>query len=157
MNFDNRNIVLKLNIRRYLALLVFLIPMGLILLADIIENTFLGMSKSFYVLMICTLYIVYVIISYMRDYKFFSYNDEGEKLIFRFVSLRPFDNKKQAVEIKKKYFNGYKINKSVFNFKEDLIVTVKTKSGVANYPPISITALSLKHKNLLKNSLNQLT
>jgi len=156
MILDNRNIVLILNIRRYLALLVFLVLMGLILLVDIIEKPFLGMSKSFYVLIICALYVVYVIISYMRDYKFFSYNDESEKLIFRFVSLRPFDNKKQAIEIQKKYFNGYKINKSVFNFKEDLILIVKTKSGVANYPPISITALSLKQKNLLKNSLNQL-
>ncbi len=157
MIFDNRNIVLKLNIRRYLVLLVFLILMGLMLLVGIIEEPFLGKSESFYVFMICTLYIIYIIISYMRDYKFFLYNDEGEKLIFRFVSLRPFDNKKRAIEIHKKDFKGYKITKSFFNLKEDLILIVKTKNGVANYAPISITALSLKHKNLLKNSLNQLT
>ena len=156
MILDNRNIVLRLNVRRYLTLLVFLVLMGLILLVDIIEKPFLGMNKSFYVLIICAIYIAYVIISYLRNYNFFSYNDEGEKLIFRFVSLRPFDNKKQAIEIQKKIFSGYKIDKSVFSFNQNLILTVKTKRGVANYPSISITALSSKHKDLLKNSLNQI-
>ena len=71
------------------------------------------------------------------------------------MSLRPFDNKKQAIEIQKKDYNGYEIRKSFFNLKEDLILSVKTKKSIANYPPISITALSLKHKNLLISSLNQ--
>jgi hypothetical protein len=129
--------------------------MGLILLVGIIEKPFLGKDKSFYVILICAIYLLYILITYTLDYNFFSYNDKGNKLIFHFVSLRPFDNKKRAIEIYKKDFEGYKINKSFFNLKEDLILTVKTKRGVANYPPISITALSLKHKNLLKNSLNQ--
>lgn len=156
MIFDNRKIVVRLSIRRYLTLLAFLVIMGLLLLMNVIRNTFWGMDKSFYVLLTCLFYILYVGFTYLRNYNFFSFNDEGEKLVFRFISLRPFDNEKKAIEISKKDFEGYKINKSFLGFKKELILKLKTKNGVANYPPISITALSQKHKNMLVNSFSQL-
>ncbi len=157
MIFDNRNIVMRLNIRRYLTILAYFILMGLFLLSDIFNKPVFGYDKTTYVIVINAIYLTYIIFTFSLNYNFFSYKDEGNKLVFRFVSLRPFDNKKQAIEILKKDFAGYEFQKSLFNLKEDLILTVRTKNGVANYSPISITALSLKHKNLLKNSLNQLT
>ena len=157
MVFDNRNIVMRLNMRRYLTLLAYLVLMGLFLLSGLFDKPVLGYDKATYVIVITAIYLTYIVFAFLLNYNYFSYNDEGNKLIFRFVSLRPFDNKKRVIEIHKKDFEEYKIDKSFFNLKEDLILTVKTKKGVANYPPISITALSLKHKDLLKNSLNQLT
>ncbi len=156
MIFDNRKIVVRLTIRRYLSLLAFLIIMALLVLVNIIKKPFLGMDKSFYVLLTCTTYVLYVVFTYFRSYNFFSFNDEGEKLVFRFISLRPFDNEKRAIEISKKEFGGFDIHRSFLSFKQELILKLKTKKGVANYPSISITALSRKHKNMLVNSFNQL-
>ena len=156
MIFDNRNIIVRLNIRRYLTLLAFLVIMGLLLLMNVIRSTFWGMDKSFYVLLTCLIYILYVVFTYFRNYNFFSFNDEGEKFIFRFISLRPFDNEKRAIEISKKDFGGYEFRKSLLGFKQELILKVKTKTGVANYPPVSITAISKKHKQMLINTFNLL-
>ena len=89
------------------------------------------------------------------NYNYFLYNDEGDKLVFRFVSLRPFDNKRTAIEINKKDFAGFKIEKSLFNLKQDLVVRIRTKNGIANYPSISLTALPFKYRKLLENSLNK--
>lgn len=155
MIFDNRDIVTKLNIRRYLVLLAYLICMGLLILADIFGETILGITKSLYILVITLMYILYVVYAYLMDYKFFSFSDEGDKLTFKFISMRPFDNKKQAIEILKTDFRSYQIKSIFLKIKQDLILSVKTKNGVANYPPISITALSSKHKKRLINSLNQ--
>ncbi|MFC2151409.1 hypothetical protein ACFLSE_02695 [Bacteroidota bacterium] len=155
MIFDNRDNVMKLNIRRFLAILIYLTLMVLLAFSDVFRNTIIGLNKSVYIILVTLLYILYIVFAYVVNYNYFIYNDEGDKLVFRFVSLRPFDNKKQAIEIHKKDFKGYKFQKSFINFKEDLILMIKTKKGFANYPPISVSALSIKHKNMLIQSLNQ--
>lgn len=155
MVFDNREIVTKLNVRRYIVLLLYLTLMGLLILSGIFKEMILGINKSVYIVVVTIIYIIYIIYAYIANYNYFAFNDEGNKLVFRFVSLRPFDNKKQAIEIQKKDFKGYVFRKSLMNIREDLILTVLTKNGLASYPPIGVTALSVKHKNMLINSLNR--
>ncbi|NOQ23975.1 MAG: hypothetical protein GQ564_01315 [Bacteroidales bacterium] len=155
MVFDNRKIVLRLNKRRYLAILLYLVIMGFLLIPDSFKKTILGYEKSLFVIVLTTLYILYVIYTYVMNYNFFSYNNDGNNLIIRFVSLRPFDNKKRAIEVNKNDFVGYKIKSSLFNLKQDLVIKIKTKNGIANYPPISISALSFNHRKVLEDSLSQ--
>jgi len=156
MIFDNRNIVVRLTIRRYMSLLAFLVVIALLLLVNIIKRPLWGMEKSFYVLVTCSTYMLYVVFAYFRSYNFISFNDEGGKFVFRFISLRPFDNEKKAIEILKKDFGGYEFHSSFLSFKQELVLKVITKTGVANYPPISITAISKKHKTMLVNAFDQL-
>lgn len=155
MFFDNRDIVVKLNKRRYIALLLFLVAMAVLVLPDVLNDVIWGIKKTTLIIEVVILYIGYIVFAYILNYNFFSYKDEGNKLVFRYVSLRPFDNKKQAIEIPKKDFRGYKISKSFFNLKEYLVLKIETKKGVASFPPISITSLSEKQKAMLIQSLNQ--
>jgi len=155
MVLDNRNIVVKLNKRRYISLLLFLVAMGVLVLPDVLDDVIFGINKSTLIIEVVLIYVGYIVFAYLLNYYFFRYSDEGSKLVFRFVSLRPFDNRKQAIEVLKKDFRGFKINKYFFNLREDLILRVETKKGVASYPPISITALSKKQKSLLIQSLKQ--
>jgi len=129
--------------------------MGILLLSGIFKERIGGFEKTHVIIFLTVIYIIYVVFAYILNYNYFSFTDENEKLVFRFVSLRPFDNQKKAVEIKKQNFHGYKISHSFLNLKQDLILIIKTKNGIAHYPPISITALDKKQKNLLKAALNR--
>ena len=155
MVFDNGSKVSKLNIIRYLSFLSYAIFIGFLTLSGLFNKPVLGIGKNSLIILFSVIYIIYVVYVYIRNYNFFKYNDEGGKLVFRFISLRPFDNKKRSIEIVKKKFTGYKIRNSFLNIKVDLLLSVKTRNGVANYPPISITALTNKEKEYLKTSLNQ--
>lgn len=155
MFFDNRNTVLRLNKIRYIVLLVFITLISVIIWSGWFDNIVLGMSKLSYIIFLSILYLLYLIISYILNYNFFSYKDDGNKLVFRFVSFRPFDNAKKAIEIDKKSFGGYQVQQSLFRFKKELVLSIKTKKGLAKYPPISISALSEKQIALLKSALNQ--
>lgn len=151
MIFDNRDNVFKLNKRRYILILVYITTMSVVIFSGLFnERLIIGLAIA-----ISLMYIVYNIFVYQLNNSYFSYNDDKDKLMFRFASLRPFDNRKQAIDIHKKDFKGFIIKKSFMNFREDLILKVSTKKGLANYPPISLTALSAKHKNMLLDSLNQ--
>ena len=133
MFFDNGSKVSKLNIIRYLSFLAYAISIGFLTLSGLFNKPVLGIDKNSFIIAFSVIYIIYVVYVYIRNYNFFKYNDEGGKLVFRFISLRPFDNKKRSIEIVKEKFTGYKIQKSFFNFKVDLILSVKSKKGVVNY------------------------
>ncbi len=156
MQFDNRNNILRLNIRRYLVLLIFASILGLLIFTNVLENPLWGINKTGAIVIVVLFYIIYLILTYIINYNYFYYSDEGNKIVIRFVSLRPFNSRRNAIEISKKDYNGYKFNQSFFNFKEELVISVQTKKGVAKYPPVSITGLTPKQKNTLKKSLNQL-
>jgi hypothetical protein len=151
MIFDNRDTVFKLNKRRYILILVYLTTMSVIIFSGLFEDRL----KIQLAVIVSILYIIYNIFSYLLNYSYFSYNDDKDKIMLRFASLRPFDDRKKAIDIRKKDFKGYIIKKSFINLREELIIKVSTKKGLANYPPISLTALSAKHKNMLISSLNQ--
>lgn len=155
MFFDNRKTVLKLNKLRYITLLGFLTLVGIIIWSGWFDELVLGISKLSYIVFLSIIYIFYLIFIFIINYHFFSFNDNGDKLVFRYVSFRPFDNAKKAIEIEKSRFGGYKIQKSFFNLKTELVLSVKTKNGLAKFPPIGISALSKDQIKLLKMSLNQ--
>lgn len=151
MIFDNRDIILKLNKRRYILILVYVTLMIIFFFSGFFEEN----QKIILAISISVIYIIYNIISYHINFSYFSFRDDQESLMFRFVSMRPLDNNKKAIKMSKRDFAGFKFEKSFFGYKENLILSIKTKKGIANYPPISLSALSQKHKSTLKQSLNQ--
>lgn len=155
MQFDNKHKVLKLNMRRYIVLLFFTTIIGLLIFTRLLDNVW-GISKTIALLITIIAYLIYVLITYVINYQYIFYSDEGSKIILKYVSLRPFDNKRNAIEISKENFYGYKIQKSFLNLKEEIIFLIQTPNGIAKYPPISIAALTAKQKKILINSITQL-
>ncbi len=156
MQFDNKNKVLKLNMRRYIVLLFFTTIIGLLVFTRLLNNPVWVIDKTTAILITIVAYLIYIIITCIINYQYIFYSDEGAKIILKFVSLRPFDNKRNAIEISKGNYYGYKIHKSFLNLKEEIIFLVQTPNGVAKYPPVSIVALTPKQKKLLIYSVNQL-
>jgi hypothetical protein len=151
MIFDNRDTVIKLNKRRYILVILYITLMSILFFSGLLEEKL----KAILAISFSLIYIIYNIIAYHINFCYFSFRDDTEQLNFRWVSMRTFDNKKKAINIKTNDFVGFKFEKLFFGYKQNLILTIKTKKGIANYPPISISALSKKHKDMLKQSLNQ--
>ncbi|MBI9055617.1 MAG: hypothetical protein JEY96_17475 [Bacteroidales bacterium] len=140
--------------RRYIAFISCAVSMGIIFFSGWFDKPVLGYNKIIYVILISAVYLSYVIYAYLMNFNFFSYNDEGDEFIFRFVSLRPFDNTKKSIVIKKGNFRGFEIRKSLFGLKQELILFVETNKGKIPYPAISISAVESKYIKILKMSLN---
>jgi len=156
MQFDNKQTVIKLTKRRYLSFISYTVGLILLFFSGWFEKPVLGIDKTIYVLSISILYILYIVITFITNYNFFSFKDEEDEFVFKFVSLRPFDNKKKSIIIKKKNFRGAEIKKALFNLKIELVLFVETKRGKVSYPPISISALESKYIKVLMDSLNKL-
>ncbi len=155
MEIENKNKTIKINQMRYVAVIIFLPLIVLLLTSDAIDDTFWGLNKYYWAIVLTLIYIGLNIYEHIRDYNYIYVDDSEEKILFRYISLQPFKNRKYSIEIEKSKFYKYKIVRSFLNIRKYIILYVKTPHGIAKYPPISITALDEDSMNKLKKLLNQ--
>ncbi len=139
---------------RYISAIIFFPLIIVLTTTDLVKTTFLGLNKYYWAVVVAAIYILQNIYEYLKDYKYIYFSDEEGKLVLKYVSLRPFSNKKYSIEINKNDLYSYKIKHFPFNFKQELILFVHTPQGIAKYPPISISALYEKEFNQMKKILN---
>jgi hypothetical protein len=154
MEIENTRKTIKINQMRYITVIAFIVLMVVILTTDLIQNTFLGLSKAYWAIVVALLFLGQNLFEYLKDYNYLYYNDEeNNKILFRYISLLPFKNKRYSIEIQKEQFKGYKILRPN-PFKQEIVFYVSTPQGTAKYPPISISALNEDEFNKLKKALN---
>jgi hypothetical protein len=123
---------------------------------DFENNKFLGLTKTHYYIILPVVFILYLIIMQALIKPHYIYfNDEGSKIIIRYFPLSAFIKKKNSVEILRS--NLYKIETNKKFMREELILFIKLKDGVAKYPPINIGSLSKKQKQQMLASLNSIS
>src|SRR3989339_730129 len=140
INIKDRATTIKLGyslfIIIYLALLVFS------LIFTFLPNYLFEAVLS----IVCVaLFIIYMTMGHTYLY----YNDEADKLVFRYQMLNPFITNRKAIEIPKKLFLKFEIKKSLFGLKKQIVLYQKTKDGVAKYSPICLTSLKKSEINNL--------
>lgn len=155
MEIENKNRTVRINQMRYIAVIIFLPLVVLLLTSEVVDNTFWGLNKYHWAIVLAIIYILINVYEHIRDYNYIYVDDSEEKILFRYISLQPFKNRKYSIEIDKRKFYKYKILRSFLNIRKHIILYVQTPQGIAKYPPISITALDEDDMNKLKKMLNK--
>ena len=78
---------------------------------------------------------------------------KGYNIIFRYYTTGLFSGKKNSVEIEKRTFSGFTIDKTFFGLIQSITLYQRLKEGVAKYPPIFISALKRRIKRAYSESL----
>jgi|GEM_PF-495672 len=155
MEIENTKKSVRINQVKYITMIGFLVLVIVLLTTRLVRDEFLGLNKYHWAIVVILLYILENLYEYLKDFNYIYYNDEGRKLLFRYVSLRPFHNKRLSIEIEKDKFKGYNVLRDKMGFKQQIVFYIKTPQGTAKYPPVSITALNENEFNQLKQSLNK--
>ena len=155
MEIENTRKSVLISKMKYISVIAFIVVVIVLLTTELIRDSFLGMNKYHWAIIVTLLYILEIVYEYVKEFNYIYFNDEGEKLLFRYISLKPFHNKRFSIEMDKTQFQGYKILRSAMNLRQKIIFFVKTPQGTAKYPPVSITALNDDEFNTLKSALNQ--
>lgn len=155
MTFDNSKTIISLRIKLFGATVVLLAYLAITYIGKLIKFPFLGMSDTFWTIILIGIWILLAFMPMFLNYQFFSYSDEGDYLIFRYFTTGIVGGKKNSVEINKTTFSGYKVESRFFGLIQSIILFQKVQGGVANYPPVYISALTQKEKARVIKSLNQ--
>ncbi len=156
MVIDNQKQAVSLRIQKSLALLLLIISIGLIYFANVLNSGVLGLSRDQIAGIIVALFLLFFLVHFMKDHNYIYYSDTGNKFILRYFSLRPLADKKNAIEFNKKELHSFEVKKSLSGFNERLIIYRQTSRGIANYPPVSLTALDRQDKEKLLAALRKL-
>jgi len=154
MTFDNSRTIIKLRIRLFFALVILIAFLILAYFAKIIKFPLLGMSDTVWVLILVGLNILIAFLPMFLSYQYIFYSDDNEKILFRYFTAGIVGGRKNSVEIDKRSFAGYKMEKSFFGLIRNITLYQNFNEGVAKYPPVYISALSREERAKILRSLN---
>jgi hypothetical protein len=157
MTFDNSKTIIGLRIKLFGATIVFIAYIILAYFSKTIKFPLLGMSDTAWTLILVAVYLFMAFLPMILNYQFIFFSDDSEKLVFRYFSSGIVGGKKNSIEIDKRSFYGFKLEKKLFGLIQSITLLQRFQEGVAKYPPVYISALSREEKDRIIKSLNSCT
>ncbi|MGE0076798.1 MAG: hypothetical protein AB7S48_02965 [Bacteroidales bacterium] len=157
MKLDNETTIYGLhNVKLILAIFVviYIVLMLITSLPDFIQRH-TGITSGWAIVIVIGCYFLFFFYFILKGSAYFSYNDEGTKMIIRTFKTNPFGSPKISIEIPKNEFYKYDIVKK--HLKEELILFVRKGNKISKYPPISIVSVTEEQKELLSKTLDNLS
>jgi len=154
MTFDNSRTIISLRIKLFGATVIFLVYIVLTYIAKMIKYPLLGLSETGWTLILVGIYLIIVFLPVFLNYQYLFFSDDSEKIIFRYFTAGIFGGRKNSVEIDKNSFSGFNINSRFFGLIKSVTLYQKFREGVAEYPPVYISALSSKERAKVIRLLN---
>jgi len=125
------------------SILITLIALALFLL----DHTIFGLAG----VGIFSLWYLYF---HVADYQFIEYNDENDKIVLRYYKIISFGSKSyHSIEFPQNIIQNAHFEDSVFGKLSDLTFLVRTQRGIAEYPSVSLSALSFNDRKRMQESL----
>jgi hypothetical protein len=154
MIINNSKSVINLKIIRRTSIIIYLTFLVLAFAAMIIKFPLLGMSRAAWTIFVTACFLMIIFVPVLLNYQYIFFSDEGNTIIFRYYETGFIAGKKNSVEIGKKTFSGFTLDKKLFGVIQCITLYQRLKEGVAKYPPIYISALNRQDKARILESLN---
>lgn len=91
---------------------------------------------------------------YVADYQFIEFSDDENKIVLRYYkAVRLGKSEYSSIEFPQQILHQAHFENSIFGKMSDLTLEVKTKRGVAEYPSVSLSAVSLTDRIKIKTLL----
>jgi hypothetical protein len=144
---DNINFIFQFNNKESSAsYFVLYIASGVVFLAAICLFIFTSMYQSLIATIVVGM-LYFILFQYIKP-TYFEFLVTETELQVNYYSVATTLKSYQSVLIPLNQLKGFDIKKSMFEMQKNLILTVESKFGLADYPPISVSILK-------KGELNQ--
>jgi len=153
MTINNSKSVINLKLLLRISIIIYLTFLVLSLAAGIIKFPLLGMGKTTWIIVLTLCFLIIMLIPLIMNYQYIFFTDEGDTIIFRYYTTGLFSGNKNSVEIEKRTFSGFTLDKSFMGLIQSVTLYQRMKEGVAKYPPIFISGLKRKDKETILQSL----
>lgn len=147
MRINNKNKITALKRLFFLtSVLIALIALVLFLL----DLTIYGISMV-------GVFALWFLYFQVTDYNYIEFSNENNKILLRFYKAVKFGKAEfNSIEFPQKMLQNASFENSVFGKRSDLALAVKTKRGIAEYPSVSLTAVSKEDRKKIQTVLNQI-
>jgi hypothetical protein len=154
MTFDNSKTIIGQRIKIFAVTVLLLAYIILTYIAEIIKYPLLGMSDSFWTMLLVGLYFLYAVYPLVLNYQYVYFSDEEDTIVFRYFMAGIFGGKKNSIKISKESFAGYKTVSKYLGMMQSVILYQQLREGIASYPPVYISNLTKRERAKVLNSLH---
>lgn len=155
MKIDNQRNIYRIWLRKLVFTIVFTIAILAIVFLNIFDQQDAPITKYHLVIAISLVFIVISIIGYLRNPYYFYFDDINDVLVFRYYPVGLFNSRKNSIQIPKQHFVKFETTKFFFGMEEKLILHQLYRKKVANYKPISLSAVDKADREKLKTVLTR--
>lgn len=90
----------------------------------------------------------------VADFQFIEFNDSNNKILLRYYKAVRFGSTNyNSIEFPQSLLYKFQFENSLFGEMTDLTLIIKTRRGIAEYPSVSLTALSREERKKLQGTL----
>lgn len=147
MKIENSKRVAKLRKVFYLVSVIIAVAALVFFLFDFILFGIIGIG-------IFAFWFLYFQVS---DYQYIQFSDENNKIILRYYKIIRFGKGEyNSIEFPKNLLQNAFFENSIFGKMSDLTIIIKTKRGVAEYPSVSLSALSKEERKKIQITMNEI-
>ncbi|SHF72175.1 hypothetical protein SAMN05444274_10817 [Mariniphaga anaerophila] len=140
----------KIAFLRRIFFLVSLIIALIILALFLLDYTLYGLAG----IGVFALWFLYFQVA---DYQFIEFDDANGKVLLRYYKAVRFGKVSfNSIEFPQSMLYSAHFDNSVFGRMSDLTLVVKTRRGIAEYPSVSLTALTKEQRRFLQERLLQI-
>jgi hypothetical protein len=134
--------------------LFFLVCLAIVLGA----LAFFLLDEVLYALVSAVLFALWFLYYQVADYQFIEFSDENEKILLRYYKVIHFGKTNyNSIEFPQHIMYKAQFEDSFFGKMSDLTLIVKTSRGIAEYPTVSLSALSKEQRRKMQEALFRLT
>jgi hypothetical protein len=107
-----------------------------------------------YALAMVGVFALWFLFFQVADYQFIEYSDGDSKILLRYYkAVRLGKTSFNSIEFPQNMLYRAHFENSLFGKMSDLTLVVRTKRGIAEYPSVSLTALSKQERRALQEQL----
>ena len=155
MKLDNSKNIIGSRIKLFAVTALFLTYIILTYIAKFFKFTLFGWSDTIWTIIFAAIWIFIAFLPVILNHQYISYSDDEEFIVFRYFASGIFGGRKNSIEIEKRTFAGYKTEKQLWGLSLSITLYQNVKKGIAQYPPIHITALNKEDRAKIFRSLNR--
>ncbi|MBN1822206.1 MAG: hypothetical protein JXR31_00595 [Prolixibacteraceae bacterium] len=102
-------------------------------------------------------FVVWFFIFQLFDFQYVELIVEENKVVLRYYPAIKFGKKEySSIEFASETLHDVQFENSFFGLVTDIVLIVKTKRGIAEYPPISLAAVNRNDRKNIKDALNKI-
>lgn len=129
----------------------FLVSVGIAL----VSLLFFWFDRTLYGIISVGAISIWYLYFHVADFQYIEFLDENDKIILRYYKAISFGKQEfSEIEFPQRLLKNAYFDNSVFGKLTDITFVVNTRRGVAEYPSVSLSAVPMKDRKRIQESVN---
>ncbi len=144
---ENEKIIVAIRTVFYLVAFLILLGMGI----------FYYLNADLWMVIMIVFFVAILFVVFDLNFCYVRLFVEKKQLMLQYYAAFSLKGREyRQIEIPIESLSGFKVEKHILGLKNRLVLEVRTKNGIAVYPPVILSAVGKSKQNVLKKQLQQI-